>query len=174
MKNCGRRNVREHKEIKGSDKNVTLDISSKFEILDKMKITSSESKRKLERSGKELIISLGFRAKVRLQKYKTARYVIENFSEKDLSKMIRDFERFYKLPNEKKRPKHKPTDRYSYLARQLTKYMMRVDTLNWNNYGGYTEITVPSSNVYSTDEDESRRIIVHKKLLHNCSVDKDK
>ena len=26
MKNCGRRNVREHTEIKGSDKYVTLDI----------------------------------------------------------------------------------------------------------------------------------------------------
>ena len=25
MKNCGRRNVRKHKEIKGSDKYVTLD-----------------------------------------------------------------------------------------------------------------------------------------------------
>ena len=40
MKNCGRRNVRKHKEIKGSDKYVTLDISSKFDNLDKMKTTS--------------------------------------------------------------------------------------------------------------------------------------
>ena len=48
MKNCGRRNVRKHKEIRGSDKYVTLDISSKFYSLDKMKITSSESKGKLE------------------------------------------------------------------------------------------------------------------------------
>ena len=44
MKKCGRRNVRKHKEIKGSDKYVTLEISSKFESLDKIKITSSESK----------------------------------------------------------------------------------------------------------------------------------
>ena len=43
MKNCGRRNVSKHREIKGSDKYVTLDISLKFDILDKMKITSSES-----------------------------------------------------------------------------------------------------------------------------------
>ena len=28
MKNCGRRNFRKHKEIKGSDKYVHLDISS--------------------------------------------------------------------------------------------------------------------------------------------------
>ena len=44
MKNCGRRNVGKHKEIKSSDKYVTLDISLKFYNLDKMKITSSESK----------------------------------------------------------------------------------------------------------------------------------
>ena len=37
MKNGGCRNVRKHKEIKGSDKYVTLDISSKFDNLDKMK-----------------------------------------------------------------------------------------------------------------------------------------
>ena len=42
MKNCGRCNVRKHKDIKGSDKHVTLDISLKFHNLDKMKITSSE------------------------------------------------------------------------------------------------------------------------------------
>ena len=47
MKNCGRRNVKKHKEIKGSDNYVTLGISLKFDSLDKMKITSSESKGKL-------------------------------------------------------------------------------------------------------------------------------
>ena len=46
MKNCGHRNVMKHKDIKGSYKYVTLDISLKFDSLDKMKITSSESKRK--------------------------------------------------------------------------------------------------------------------------------
>ena len=30
----------------------------------------------------------------------------------------------------------------------------------------------PSSNVYSTDESESKLIIVHKALLHNCSTEK--
>ena len=37
MKHFGRQNVGKHKEIKGSDKSVTLDISSNFDILDKMK-----------------------------------------------------------------------------------------------------------------------------------------
>ena len=68
IKNCGHRNVRKHKEIRGSEKYITLDIPSKFDSLDKMKITSSESKVKLERSGKGLITSLGFKTKARSQK----------------------------------------------------------------------------------------------------------
>ena len=38
MKNCGRRNVRKNKKIKGSDNYVTLDISLKFDSLDKIQI----------------------------------------------------------------------------------------------------------------------------------------
>ena len=92
MNNCGCHNIRKHKEIKVSDKYVTLDISLKFYSLDKTKITSSESKEKLERSGKGLITFLGFKAKVRPQKYKKSRYSIVNFSKKDLLKIIREFE----------------------------------------------------------------------------------
>ena len=44
MKIYGRHNVRKHKEIRSSDKYVNLGVSSKFDSLDKMKITSSESK----------------------------------------------------------------------------------------------------------------------------------
>ena len=68
MKNCGCRNVRKHKEIRGSDKYVTLGISSMFDSLDKMKITSSDSKGKSEISGMGLINSLGFKTKVRFAK----------------------------------------------------------------------------------------------------------
>ena len=70
MKNRSGRRIREHKEIKGSDKYVTLDISSKFDSLDKMKTTSSESKVTLERSGKGLVTSLGFKTKLKSQRYK--------------------------------------------------------------------------------------------------------
>ena len=70
MKNCGRRKFSKHKEIKGSDKSITLDISSKFDSLNKMKTTSSKSKVKLERSGKGLVTALYFKTKVRSQKYK--------------------------------------------------------------------------------------------------------
>ena len=50
MKNCGQSNVRKHKELKGSDKFVTLNmyeilnISEKFDDLNKTETTSSESK----------------------------------------------------------------------------------------------------------------------------------
>ena len=70
IKNCGCCNVRKNEEIRGSDNYATLDISSKFDSLDKMKITSSESKVELERSGKGLITFLGFKANARPQKYK--------------------------------------------------------------------------------------------------------
>ena len=130
MRNCGRHNVKKNKEIKGSDKYVTLDISLKFDSLDTMRITSSESKGKLERSGEGLITSLGFKAKVRPKKYKKARYAIVNVSKKDLYKIIREFDKFEKLPYEKNRPKHEPTDSYFYLAIQLAKGMMISNTLN--------------------------------------------
>ena len=51
--------------------------------------------------------------------------------------------------------------------------MTRYDALNWHGYGGYTEMTAPSSKVYSTEEDESKRIIVHKTLSRNCSANED-
>ena len=68
MKNCGRRKVRKHKEIKDSDKVVTLNISAKFDILNKMKTTCSKSKGKLVRSGKGLVTALDFKTKVRFVK----------------------------------------------------------------------------------------------------------
>ena len=111
MKNCGRSKVRKHKEIKGSDKSVTLDISSKFDNLNNMITTSSESKEKLEISGKGLVTALAFKTKVRSQKYKKSRYAIRNVSEKDLLKIIKAFEKIGKLSYEKKGPKHEPTPR---------------------------------------------------------------
>ena len=70
MKSFGRCNVGKHREIKGSDMYVTLDISLKFDSLDKMKITSSESKVKLGRSGNGLITSMILKAKIIPKKHK--------------------------------------------------------------------------------------------------------
>ena len=68
MKNCGCCKVRKHKDIKDSDKIVTLDISEKFYSLNNMEIKSSESKEKLEISGKGLVTALVFKTKVRSPK----------------------------------------------------------------------------------------------------------
>ena len=65
MKNCGCHKVRKHKEIKGSDKIATLDISAKFDSMNKMETTFSESKGKLGRSGKGLVTALAFKTKAR-------------------------------------------------------------------------------------------------------------
>ena len=89
MKNYGRRKVRKRKEIKGSDKIVTVNVSEKFDSLNKMKTRSSELKGKFGRSGKGLVNALAFKTKVRSSKYKKARYIIENVSEKDLSDIIK-------------------------------------------------------------------------------------
>ena len=89
MKNCGRRKVRKHKETRGSDKCVTLNVSAKFDSLNKMETTSSESKGKLGRSGKGLVTTLDLKTKVRSKGYKKARYAIGNFSIKDLSNIIK-------------------------------------------------------------------------------------
>ena len=156
MKNCGRCKVKEHKEIKDSDKIVTLDISAKFDSLNKMETTYSESKEKLERSGKGLLTALDFKSKVRLPKYKKARHSIGNVSEKDLLKIIKEFEKIGKQTYDKNMPKHEPTNRYFHLLRQHTKCMMRSDQLNQNDHGSYAENTAPSSNVNVTDKDESK------------------
>ena len=52
-------------EFKGSDKCVTFNISEKFDSLNKMENTSSESKVELGRSGKGLVIALALNTKAR-------------------------------------------------------------------------------------------------------------
>ena len=68
LKIGGRFNVSKHREIKGSDKYVTLDITLKFDSMDKTGIKSSESKVKLLISVKGLITSMGLKDKVRQKK----------------------------------------------------------------------------------------------------------
>ena len=63
MKICGRRKVRKHKEIRVSDKCVTLNISEKFDSLNNMETTSSESKGKLGISGKGVVTALALKTK---------------------------------------------------------------------------------------------------------------
>ena len=104
MKNCGCRKVRQHKEIKVSYNIFTLNILAKFDSLNKIKTTSSESKGKLGRSGKWLVTALDFKTKVGSQKYKKSRYAIGNVSKKDLSKNINIFEKIGKVTYVKRIP----------------------------------------------------------------------
>ena len=62
MKTFGDHIVRKHREIKVNDKYFTLNISLKFDSLGNMRITSSDSKVKLGRSLKGLIISLSLKS----------------------------------------------------------------------------------------------------------------
>ena len=49
---------------------------------------------------------------------------------KDLSKIIREFEKLPYKSYEMRRPKNEPIDSYFYLARQLAELMTRDDVLN--------------------------------------------
>ena len=116
MKNCGRRHVRKHREIKGSDKYVTLDILLKFSSPENMRIKSSDPNNNLGKPGKELIISPGIKAKSRPKKSKKKRYVIGNVSNKDLSKIIREFDKLPYKSYERSKTELEHTDSYFYLS----------------------------------------------------------
>ena len=145
--------------------------------MDKIIITSSKSKVKLRRSGKGLITSLGIKDKIIPKKYKKARYAIINVSKKDLSKIIREFEKLPYEIYEKKRPKHKPTDSYFYPERHLSNCMMRSDALNLHVYPVRTQMNgtqnILTSNVYSKYKSKLKKFLVDKTLSHICSMDED-
>ena len=168
MKNCGSCKFRKHKEIKGSDKGVTLNIddifniSEKFDNLNNMETTSSESKVELEKSGKWLVTALALNTKARSKRYKKARYAIRNVSMKDLSKKIKEFEKVVKEPYLKRVPKHEPTSSYFHLVVFLGECMMRCDENNHHVHDGYKEEMAPSLDVNDTEEDESNNSNVHE------------
>ena len=129
-----------------------------------IKITSSESKDNLERSGKWLITPLCLKAKAKPKKYKKARYAIVNVIMKDLSKIIKEFEKLSYESYERKRPKHEPTDTYFYLATHLAKFIMISDSLSSHVYPQRTKITatkpIMTSYVCSTDESKLKDFLV--------------
>ena len=96
---------------------------------------------------------MAFKTKVRSPKYKKSRYAIRNVSEKELSKIIKEFEKIGKLPYEKRIPKNEPTPSYFHLVRQLAKCMIRFDEQNRHVHGSYAENNAPSLNVNVTKKD---------------------
>ena len=104
-----------------------------------------------------------------------ARYAINNVSLKDISKIIKEFE---KLPNEgyvQKRPNNEPTDSYLYLSRQLAKCIMRADTLNSKVDPIRTETNITQqihiSQLCYLDKIKSKGIISDKNLSQVCYMD---
>ena len=74
---------------------------------------------------------------------------------KDLSKIIREFEKLPYKRYERRSPKNDSTDSYFYLSRQLVKCMMISDALNLGSYAVRTEIN------------GAKQIMI----LHICSTD---
>ena len=85
--------------------------------MEKIKIKSSEPKDYFGISGKVLITSLGPKTNLWSKKYKKASYAITNVSMKDLSKIIKDFEKYPHMGYVRNRPKNEPTDSYFCLER---------------------------------------------------------
>ena len=88
---------------------------------------------------------------------------------KDLSKIIKDFEKLPYKGYVHNRPKHEPTDSYFYLSSQLDKCMMRADAFNFHVEPVRTKITgtqqIPSSQIFDSDNRESKEILAHENLL---------
>ena len=84
---------------------------------------------------------------------------------KDLSRKIKEFENIFKVPYVKRIPKHEPTSIYFHLVVCISECMMRCGEYNHNLHdvhNGYEEEMAPPSNVNDTDEEESKKSILHK------------
>ena len=90
---------------------------------------------------------------------------------KDLSVIIKEFEKIVKVPYVKRIPKHESTSSYYHLVRCIVECMMRSDEHNRHVHCIYAEEMAPSLNVNVMDEEESKEIIVHKTLSDNQSMD---
>ena len=66
---------------------------------------------------------------------------------KDLSNIIKEFEKIVKVPYVKRIPKHETTSSYYHLVGCIAESIMRSDKDNQHVHGGYSEETAPSLNV---------------------------
>ena len=87
-----------------------MDILLKSSRLDKIRIKYSDQKDYLGRSGKGSINSLGLKIIVSAKKNEKERHSIKNVSMKDISMIIKEFEKFPYKGYVRKRPIHEPTD----------------------------------------------------------------
>ena len=78
-----------NREINNGEKYITLDISLKLGILDKMKVASADPKDYFGISGKGLITSLGIKTNVSSNKNKKSSHTITNVRMNNISKIIK-------------------------------------------------------------------------------------
>ena len=120
---------------------------------------------------------MGIKAKVKPKRLKKARYAIRNVSKKDLSNIIKEFDKLPYKSYERRRPKHELTNSHFYLARQLAKCMTRAHVLNLHVYPLRTEMTstkqIPTSQVCSTDKSKLKELLVDETLLQIFSTNED-
>ena len=84
---------------------------------------------------------------------------------KDLSRKIKELKKKFKVPYVKRIPKHELTSSYFHLVVCIAECMMRCGDDNHNVHDVhdvYEEEIAPSSDVIDTDEDESKKSIVHE------------
>ena len=124
-----------------------------------------------------MITSLGLKTNERSKK-KKSRYAINNISMKDISKIIKDFEKLHYKGYVRKRPKHELTDSYFYLERQFDICMMRADELNLHVNPVRMEMTsmkkIPISHAFYYEDRKQKRILADKNLSQVCSTGKSK
>ena len=96
---------------------------------------------------------------------------------KEISRIIREFDKFPYKCYKRRRIKQEPTDSYFCQAIQLVKCMMRADALNLHVYPVRMEMTgmkqIPVSHVCLTDKSESEEFLVEKTLSQVCSTVED-
>ena len=139
-----------------------------------MEIISSDQKDYLGRSGKKLITSLGINTNERSNTNKNTRYAITHVIMKDLSNIIKDFEKLPYKGYVQNSTKHEPTDSYFYIAIHLAKCMIKAN--DFNSYVDPVRVKITGkqhiqiSHVCDSDEIKSKGIIVVKNILQVCSM----
>ena len=73
---------------------------------------------------------------------------------KDLSNIIKEFEKTVKVTYVKRIPNHEPTSSYYHLVRCIAECMMRSDEHNRHVHDSYAEEIAPSLNVNATDDNK--------------------
>ena len=120
MKNCGRRNVRKHREIKNGEQYIIFDISSKIDFLDKRGFTSSESKGCTVGPGNGLTKSMSLSTKIPNKKQKES-FPITNINKQDFGSLIKKFYNSPYLGYKSIQVHNEPTEDYFFLIKYITK-----------------------------------------------------